>query len=80
VSLLADCYEPWHFRESMGPDGLFFEYRRLPGPATTRTALALLEACGAPRGMLELGRTRAAQLDARAAATRTDGTPLTGRV
>ncbi|MGD8277619.1 MAG: hypothetical protein PVH00_06310, partial [Gemmatimonadota bacterium] len=70
VSFLADCYEPWHFRESIGPDGLHFEYRRLPGPATTRTALALLEASGAPGTMLDLARRRAAELDERAAAER----------
>jgi DNA mismatch repair ATPase MutS len=80
VSLLADCYEPWHFRESIGPEGLSFEYRRLPGPATTRTALALLEASGAPAAMLDLARVRAAELDARAAANRAQatGSPATG--
>ncbi len=80
VSLLADCYEPWHFRESIGPEGLSFEYHRLPGPATTRTALALLEDSGAPAAMLDRARRRAAELDARAAANRAQatGSPATG--
>lgn len=56
---LDDLYQPWHFRESVTTGGVSFDYRRHPGPATTRTALALLEAAGAPKAVVEAARVRA---------------------
>lgn len=63
VTMLADRYAPFHFRETIGPDGLRFDYHRHEGPASTRTAIALLEATGAPAGVVAAARERAEQLD-----------------
>ena len=67
VSMLADCYAPFHFRETIGPEGLSFDYHRHEGPASTRTAIALLEATGAPAAVVEAARARAEELDRRRA-------------
>lgn len=63
VSMLRGLYAPFHFRETVASGGLTFDYRRRKGPASTRTAIALLEATGAPREVVEAARTRAEQLD-----------------
>lgn len=63
VGLLRDCYASVHFRETIGSDGLSFDYRVRAGPASTRTAIALLEATGAPASVVEAARARAEQLD-----------------
>ena len=63
VGMLADLYRPWHFREHITPAGLEFTFRRHAGPATTRTAIALLEASGAPEGLVALARRTALRLD-----------------
>lgn len=65
VPMLADCFVPWHFREQIGADGegLTFDYKRLAGPADTRTAIALLEVSGAPPQVVSEARARAAELD-----------------
>lgn len=63
VSMLADCYAPFHFRETIGPGGLSFDYQRHEGPASTRTAIALLEATGAPAAVVAAARARAEALD-----------------
>lgn len=64
VDRLAACYEPWHFREHVGADGLSFDYVLRPGPATTRNAIALLAQLGAPPSMIERAISYAAELDA----------------
>jgi len=64
VSMLEGLYAPFHFRETIGPDGLSFDYRRRVGPASTRTAIALLDSTGAPTEVVEAARARAEQLDA----------------
>jgi DNA mismatch repair ATPase MutS len=64
IPRLRPLYTPWHFREMMGPEGLSFDYRRHPGAATTRTAIALLEASGAPNALVEAARARADEIDA----------------
>ena len=63
VSMLADRYAPFHFRETIGPEGLSFDYHRHEGPASTRTAIALLEATGAPAAVVAAARARAEELD-----------------
>lgn len=63
VAMLADGYAPYHFRETIGPEGLSFDYHRHVGPASTRTAIALLEATGAPPDVVAAARTRAEALD-----------------
>ncbi len=64
VSMLAGLYEPWHFRETISNGELNFDYRRRAGPATTRTAIALLAMSGAPKAVVQDATKRAEQLDA----------------
>ena len=64
VDLLRDTYAPFHLTDSLGADGLLFEYRLKRGPATTRNAIALLRLSGAPDGVVNRALQRAAQLDA----------------
>ncbi len=66
VSMLAGLYAPFHFRETIAPDGLHFDYCRRIGPASTRTAIALLEATGAPQELVAAARARAEELDSAA--------------
>jgi hypothetical protein len=63
VTMLRARYRPVHFRETIGPEGLTFDFRRREGPASTRTAIALLEATGAPAGVVAQARRRAEELD-----------------
>ena len=64
VDLLRDTYAPFHLTDSLGADGLVFDYRLKHGPATTRNAIALLRLSGAPAGVVNRALQRAAQLDA----------------
>ncbi len=48
VRLLDRHYAAYHFTDTVGSGGLSFEYRLREGPAVSRNAVALLEACGAP--------------------------------
>jgi hypothetical protein len=52
IDLLGDAYTPYHFREEISGDGITFDYRIHPGPASTRNALALLEAMQYPRDLV----------------------------
>ena len=63
VDLLQDSYAPYHFTDTVGPEGLIFEYRLEPGPATTRNAITLLQLNGAPDELVERALGRAAILD-----------------
>jgi len=63
VDLLRDTHAPYHFTDTVGPEGLTFEYRLESGPATTRNAITLLELNGAPRELVERALRRAAVLD-----------------
>jgi DNA mismatch repair ATPase MutS len=65
VQMLADTYEPYHFEETVHPDGLTFDYQIRPGQAQTRNAIALLEASGAPAEVVSRARRRVAELDSR---------------
>jgi DNA mismatch repair ATPase MutS len=47
VGMLADLFDPWHFTDRLTDEGLAFEYRLVPGVATTRNAIALLALHGA---------------------------------
>ena len=62
VDLLRDALHrlTWGRR---GPDGLIFDYRLLPGPATSRNAIALLKFNGAPESLVARALDRAAALD-----------------
>jgi hypothetical protein len=72
VELLRDEYQAFHFTDSIGPEGLMFDHRLAPGPATTRNAIALLELNGAPPAVVKAALARAAELD------RQRGSPLRG--
>jgi hypothetical protein len=50
--ILAAWYAPFHFGDRFGAAGLEFDYRLTPGPATTRNAIRLLAANGAPDGLV----------------------------
>jgi DNA mismatch repair ATPase MutS len=70
VSMLRDCYTPFHLAETISDKGLTFDYQLRTGPATTRSAIALLELNGAPASLLSAARARAGQLDAERALRR----------
>jgi len=63
VDLLAGSFDPYHFGDSMGPDGLVFDHVLKSGRATTRNAIALLRLHGAPETLLQRAMTSAARLD-----------------
>ncbi len=46
----------YHFQEDLHHGGVTFDYRLGPGPATTRTALRILEQEGYPKALLERAR------------------------
>jgi hypothetical protein len=63
VELLRGEFDAFHFTDTIGPDGLTFDHRLAPGPATTRNAISLLELHGAPRSVVASALARAAELD-----------------
>ena len=63
VELLRDTFDPFHLADSLGRDGLVFEFRLKPGAATTRNAIALLRLKGAPPALVDQALRRAAVLD-----------------
>lgn len=63
VDLLRDDYAAFHFTDTIGPEGLTFDHRLAPGPATTRNAITLLELHGAPPAVVAAALKRAAELD-----------------
>lgn len=63
VDLLPESYDAYHFGDSLGPDGLVFDHRLKSGPATTRTAIALLRLHGAPERLLKRAVTTAEMRD-----------------
>ncbi len=65
VDLLKDVYAVCHFGDAIGPEGLVFDYRLQPGPATSRNAIALLELNGAPAGLVARALDTAEALDRR---------------
>jgi hypothetical protein len=63
VDLLRDRYVVYHLGDAIGPNGLTFDYRLTPGPATSRNAIALLKLSGAPESLVAHALERAAELD-----------------
>lgn len=63
VELLRDEFAAFHFTDTIGPEGLTFDHRLAPGPATTRNAITLLELHGAPPTVVAAALARAAELD-----------------
>jgi hypothetical protein len=68
VDLLGGAYEVYHLSDSIGSDGLTFDYHLTPGPATSRNAIALLKLTGAPESLVTRALSRAADLDRRVGA------------
>jgi DNA mismatch repair ATPase MutS len=64
VDLLDGRYAPAHLSDSIGPDGLAFDFVMRPGPATSRNAIALLRLSGAPDGVVRGAESLAGVLDA----------------
>jgi len=52
VDLLRGVYEAYHFSETVGTEGLSFDYTIRPGPSTRSNAIALLEMAGFPPEVL----------------------------
>ena len=69
VDLLPETYAAYHFGDTVAPDGLTFDHKLRPGPATTRNAIALLRIHGAPEELIDRATTCAARLDAQRGAT-----------
>jgi len=69
VDLVPDRYDPFHFGDSVGADGLIFDHQLRPGAASTRNAIALLRLHGAPRELIQCALTCAAILDAQRGST-----------
>jgi DNA mismatch repair ATPase MutS len=65
VELTSDLFDPYHFGDEIGREGLQFDHRLRPGPATTRNAIALLRLHGAPDSLLDVAAATAAELDRR---------------
>lgn len=63
VELLPHLYDAYHFGDAIGVDGLVFGHRLKTGPATTRTAIALLRLHGAPQRLLNRAVETAGMLD-----------------
>ncbi len=63
VQLLSDAYVVYHLGDSVGPNGLTFDYHLTEGPATSRNAIALLRLSGAPESLVQSALNRAAALD-----------------
>jgi hypothetical protein len=62
VGLLQDTYTPYHFTDTVVPDGLAFDYHLHDGPALTHNAIALLGIHGAPKRLVENASIRALEL------------------
>ncbi len=53
TKLLEDAYENYHFEERIEEDDIFFPYKLMKGPATTRNAIALLKMLGYDERIIE---------------------------
>jgi MutS domain V len=63
VDLLPRAYAAYHFGDTVGREGLEFDHRLQPGPATTRNAITLLRLHGAPKRLVDRATECAATLD-----------------
>ena len=64
VELLRRTYAPYHFSDTVGSDGLSFDYQVREGPAHSRNAIAILELYGAPPRVVQRALARLPDLDA----------------
>ena len=63
---MLESYDACHFTDTLGPEGLDFDFRLRPGVGKSRTAIALLKLRGAPATMIEKALKTATRLDNRA--------------
>jgi DNA mismatch repair ATPase MutS len=63
VDLLEGTYAAFHFTDTIDAEGLAFDYKLQPGPATTRNAIALLGQRGAPPELVAYALARAEAFD-----------------
>ncbi len=63
VDLLPEVFAAYHFGDEVGTDGLVFDHRLRPGPATSRNAIALLRLHGAPDALVARALACAGDLD-----------------
>jgi len=63
VELVVGWYVAYHFSDSVGEDGLAFDYQLQPGVAGSRNAISLLRLRGAPESLVHRAFERAAALD-----------------
>jgi hypothetical protein len=63
VELLQGVYAPYHFSDTVGSDGLSFDYQVREGPAQSRNAIAILDLFGAPPRVVQRALARLADLD-----------------
>jgi DNA mismatch repair ATPase MutS len=63
VELVVDCYGAYDFTDSVGDEGLAFDYQLQPGVASTRNAIRLLKMRGAPDVLVTSAIERADALD-----------------
>jgi len=73
VELLGEAYSVYHLGDSIGSNGLIFDYHLTPGPATTRNAITLLKLNGAPESLVAQALSRAEELDRHRRAVVTSG-------
>lgn len=59
TGLLEDVYDNYHFSEEIVEGDVRFSYKIMPGPSTSCNAIALLNALGYDRSIVEQARTRA---------------------
>ncbi len=59
TKLLEQEYDNYHFEERIEEDDIFFPYKLIPGPATTRNAIALLKMLGYDSNIIREAETMA---------------------
>ena len=57
--MLEDIYDNYHFEEKIEEDDIFFPYKILKGPATTRNAITLLKLVGYDSEIVEKAQAAA---------------------
>ncbi|MDP2322316.1 MAG: hypothetical protein Q8O42_23615, partial [Acidobacteriota bacterium] len=60
---MLHSYDSFHFTDTLGPNGLEFDYKLRRGVAKSRTAIALLKLHGAPTAMIDKALGTATRLD-----------------
>lgn len=59
TQLLQDVYDNYHFEEDVVDGDIFFPYKLMSGPATTRNAIKLLEIMGYDKAVIDKARVQA---------------------